>query len=92
MPVVDRDLAFVMPRELQAAQIESEIRKTGGELLREVRAFDVFEGGNLQAGQKSVAFRLLFQSQDATLEDKIVSELCDKIVNAVGQKFSITLR
>ena len=92
MPVVDRDLAFVMPRELQAAQVESEIRKVGGELLREVRAFDVFEGGNLEAGQKSVAFRLLFQSQNATLEDKTVNELRDKIVNALAQKFSIALR
>lgn len=91
-PIVDRDLAFVMPRELEAAAVEGEIRKAAGELLREVRVFDVFEGGNLSAGQKSVAFRLLFQARDATLEDKVVNELRDKVVNAVSQKLGVSLR
>jgi phenylalanyl-tRNA synthetase beta chain len=91
-PIVDRDIAFVMPRELEAAAVESEIRKTGGDLLREVRVFDVFEGGSLQAGQKSVAFRLLFQSKDATLDDKLINELRDKVVNAVSQKLGVSIR
>ena len=91
-PAVDRDLAFAMPLELEVAEVEAEIRKAAGELLREVRVFDVFEGGNLAPGQRSVAFRLLFQSRESTLEDQTINELRDKVVNAVSQKFSITLR
>jgi phenylalanyl-tRNA synthetase beta chain len=91
-PVVDRDIAFVMPRELEAAAVEGEIRKAAGELLREVRVFDVFEGGSLPAGQKSVAFRLLFQAKNSTLEDQAVNELRDKVVGAVSQKFGVSIR
>jgi phenylalanyl-tRNA synthetase beta chain len=57
-----------------------------------VTVFDVFEGGNLQPGQRSVAFRLLFQSPDATLEDQTINELRDKVVKAVESKFAVTLR
>lgn len=91
-PAVDRDIAFVMPKELEAASVESEIKKAAGELLREVRVFDVFEGGQLQSGQKSVAFRLLFQAKDSTLEDQAVNELRDRIVGSVSQKFGIAIR
>jgi phenylalanyl-tRNA synthetase beta chain len=91
-PAVDRDLAFVMPSDLLAADVEAEIRKVAGPLLRDVTVFDVFEGGNLEAGHKSVAFRLIFQSRDTTLEDQAVNELRDKVVQAVCQKFAITLR
>ncbi len=92
MPFVDRDIALLMPKELAAGAVETEIRKAGGELLKEVRVFDIFEGGSLQAGQKSVAFRMIFQAQDATLEDAKVNELRDKIVNAVSQKFGVSIR
>jgi phenylalanyl-tRNA synthetase beta chain len=91
-PVVDRDIAFVMPRELEAAAVDGEIRKAAGELLREVRVFDVFEGGSLPTGQKSVAFRLLFQAKNSTLEDQAVNELRDKVVAAVSQKFGVSIR
>lgn len=91
-PVVDRDIALVMPKELEAASVEAEIKKAAGELLREVRVFDVFEGGNLESGQKSVAFRLLFQAKDATLEDQAVNELRDRVVGIVSQKFGISIR
>jgi phenylalanyl-tRNA synthetase beta chain len=92
MPAVDRDIALLMPKSLAAATVEAEIRKVGGELMRDARVFDVFEGGSLAPDQKSVAFRLLFQAQDATLEDQKVNELRDKVVAAVSQKFGVSLR
>ncbi|MES2964033.1 MAG: phenylalanine--tRNA ligase subunit beta [Bdellovibrionota bacterium] len=92
MPSVDRDLAFVMPKELAVGDVESEIRKAGGELLKDIRVFDVFEGASLGAGLRSVAFRLLFQSADTTLEDQAVNDIRDKVVGAVSEKFKITLR
>ena len=91
-PIVDRDIAFVMPKDLEASAVEAEIKKAGGDLLREIRVFDVFEGGTLATGQKSVAFRLLFQAKDATLQDQVVNELRDKVVNAVSQKLGVSIR
>lgn len=92
MPAMDRDIALLMPKDLPASDVEAEIRKNGGELLREVRVFDVFEGGNLQAGQRSVAFRMIFQAQEATLEDQTINEVRDKVVKALQQKFGISIR
>jgi phenylalanyl-tRNA synthetase beta chain len=92
MPAVDRDLAFVMPKELAVQEIEAEMRKVGGELLKDVRVFDVYEGTGMQPGQRSVAFRLLFQSKDATLEDAQINAVRDSIVKAASEKFGISLR
>ena len=92
MPAVDRDIALQMPKDLPAATVETEIKKAAGELLREVRVFDVFEGGSLPPDQRSVAFRLVFQSKDTTLEDQKVNELRDKVVQTVTEKFGITVR
>jgi phenylalanyl-tRNA synthetase beta chain len=92
MPVVDRDLAFVIPRDLAVSDLQDEMKKTGGSLLVDVSVFDVFEGGSLEAGQRSVAFRLLFQSPDATLEDAQMNELRDRIVASVTAKFGVMLR
>ncbi|MEK7356808.1 MAG: phenylalanine--tRNA ligase subunit beta, partial [Bdellovibrionota bacterium] len=93
MPTVDRDLAFVMPKELAVGDVEAEIRKTAGELLKDIRVFDVFEGASLGSpGLRSVAFRLLFQSAETTLEDQMVNELRDKVVGAIAEKFKIALR
>jgi phenylalanyl-tRNA synthetase beta chain len=92
MPTVDRDLAFMMPKDLAVQDVESEMRKVGGELLRDVRVFDVYEGAGLHPGQRSVAFRLLFQSKEATLEDAHVNDLRDRVVKAATEKFGIALR
>ncbi len=92
MPAVDRDIALQMPKSLPAAEVEAEIKKAAGELLREVRVFDVFEGGSLPPDQRSVAFRMVFQAKDTTLEDQKVNELRDKVVKAVTEKFGITVR
>lgn len=92
MPAVDRDIAVIMPKDLPAAAVELEIRKTAGDLLRSVRVFDVFEGGSLAAGSRSVAFRMLFQAQDATLEDQKINDLRDKVVAAIKTKFGVSIR
>ena len=91
-PAVDRDLAFVIPKNLPIADIENVIRQSAGNLLQSVSVFDVFSGGQLAEHERSVAFRLVFQDLETTLEDARVNELRDKVINAVTQKFSIALR
>lgn len=91
-PAVDRDIAFQMPKALAAAEVEGVMRKTAGELLQDVRVFDVFEGGSLSPGQKSVAFRLIFQDLKGTLEDAQINGLRDQVVKAVSEKFQVSVR
>jgi phenylalanyl-tRNA synthetase beta chain len=91
-PAVERDVAFVTPKGLAAAAIEAEIRREAGALLLDARVFDVYEGAPLAEGERSVAFRLVFQDLDKTLEDGPVNEQRDRIVDACRRKFAITLR
>jgi phenylalanyl-tRNA synthetase beta chain len=91
-PFVDRDLSFVMPKDLPAAQVEAVIKQNAGPLLKEIKIVDVFTGGNLKENEQSVSFRLLFQDSSLSLEDAQVNEVRDKIVAAISQKFQIGLR
>lgn len=90
-PAVRRDLAFVAERTLPAAAMAAEIRARGGELLQELRIFDVFEDAALE-GRRSVAFALVLQDREATLEDARVERICEDIVAAMANKFQAVLR
>lgn len=91
-PMVDRDLSLVMPLDLAVSDVESVIKQTAGNLLKNIQVVDVFKGGNLKPDQRSVSIRLQFQDQEISLEDKQINELRDKIVQTLNQKYSIQLR
>lgn len=91
-PSVERDLAFVMPQELESGKVLAEILKAGGATLKSAWVFDVFTGDPLKAGEKSVAFRMVFQDAEKTLKDEDLKALDKKIVDAINQKFSISIR
>lgn len=91
-PSVERDVAFVMPEILEAGKVQAEILKAGGQTLKSVKVFDVFTGDPLKAGEKSVAFRMIFQDAEKTLKDEDLKALDKKIIDAINQKFSISVR
>ncbi len=91
-PFVDRDLALVVDKEISSGEIESAISKAGGSLLQEIHVFDVFEGGNIEPGMRSIAFRLVYQDTDGTLTDEVVNALQEKIIAAVAKKFGAQVR
>jgi len=61
-------------------------------LIKKIRIFDVFQGGNIEKNKKSIALNLLIQSQDKTLNDKEIDELSDKIIQTMQKSFDATLR
>ncbi|MGH2571341.1 MAG: phenylalanine--tRNA ligase subunit beta, partial [bacterium] len=79
-PGVVRDLAFVVPRARRHAEVEAELRGAGGDLLAELRLFDVYEGPPLDEGEKSLAYTLVFRSQDRSLTNEEVDERVDTLV------------
>ena len=91
-PSVQRDLALVMTKSLKVGEISKEIRKEAGPYLQQIDVFDVYEGDKLEAGQKSVAFRLTYQDKKDTLRDQAVNESTQKILAHLQQKFQITVR
>ncbi|MCB9437427.1 MAG: phenylalanine--tRNA ligase subunit beta [Anaerolineales bacterium] len=80
-PPVYRDVAVVVDEDRTAAEIADLIWQSGGELLREVRLFDVYRGQPIAEGQKSLAYALTFQTDIETLNDKAVNRIQKDIVN-----------
>jgi phenylalanyl-tRNA synthetase beta chain len=78
-PAALRDIAVVVPEEVPAGRVAAEIRAAGGDLLRGVRLFDLYHGGSIPAGHKSLAYALTYQAPDRTLTDKEVDKAHKKI-------------
>ncbi len=91
-PVVRRDISMIFPEDLEAERIEVAVREVGGELLKDMRIVDVFHGGALEPGKKSIAMSIEFQSDSATLTQSEISALQDAIINALEQTFGGELR
>jgi phenylalanyl-tRNA synthetase beta chain len=91
-PASKRDLAVIVPAGAHHADLEDAIRAAGGSELDEIRLFDVFEGGPIGVGKKSMAYALKFRSPDRTLSDREVDGLVDAIVRTLQTKFGATLR
>ena len=91
-PSVLQDLAFAVDEDVPAAVLADAIRETGGALLREVRVFDEYRGEQIDAGKRSLAFRVAFGSPERTLTDEEVAPVRAAIVEALGQQFGAVLR
>jgi len=82
-PPVYRDIALIVDGNRPAAEVESLLWQHGGEWLRSVTLFDVYEGAPIADGKKSLAYALVFQTDEETLSDKKVNKLFKKIVSAL---------
>lgn len=91
-PAVTRDLSLVLPKALPVGEVMSVMKEAAGDLLTNVSVFDVFEGGNLQASQKSISFRLRFQDKAATLQDEVIQGRMTQVLDSVKQKWGLTTR
>ncbi len=90
-PAVERDLALLCDEQLPAAEIEETIRAAGGKLLERVTLFDVYQGAQIAAGQKSVAYSLTFRSAEGTLSDADIDPAMNRIMRRLTEK-GCTLR
>ncbi len=91
-PSVYRDIALVVADDLPAATVQQLIAQTGGQLLADIRLFDLYRGEQLPAGKKSLAYALTFQASDRTLTDEEVNKLRDKIVRRLEREVGAQLR
>ncbi len=66
-PVVKEDVALVVAADVAAASVRDALREGGGELLEDVRLFDVYTGEQVGEGRKSLAFALRMRAPDRTL-------------------------
>ena len=82
---------MVMKKEILVGEVEEVIRKNGGKLLEDCTLFDVYEGDQIEAGHKSVAYSISFRAADHTLEEKEITTVMDKILKGL-ENMGIELR
>ena len=91
-PAVKRDLALLLEKNVQFAEIEKIVTESERKLLKDVALFDVYEGKNLPAGKKSYAVSFYLQDEGKTLNDKQIDAIMKKIQTNLEQKLGAQLR
>lgn len=91
-PSIEVDLAIVVGEDEKNQNIEEEIVKSGGDILKEIRLFDVYRGKQIEPGKKSMAYSLVFREEKRTLKDREVEIVVQKILENLRRKFGARLR
>ncbi len=91
-PAVSRDLALLIDKNIEFAQIEQIARQSEKKLLKKVELFDVYEGKNLPEGKKSYAVNFILQDEEKTLNDKQIDAIMNKLIANLKSKLNAELR
>lgn len=91
-PANRRDLALVVDQDVAAGDILDLTRKVGGNQLVGLNLFDVYQGQGISDGKKSLALSLVLQDTHRTLEEKEIADTVARIVTALSDEFSASLR
>jgi phenylalanyl-tRNA synthetase beta chain len=91
-PPIAVDVALVADAAVPAADIADTLHDGGGNLLENVRLFDVYTGEQVGAGRRSLAFRLRFRAPDRTLTSEEANEARDAAVALAEQRHAAVLR
>ena len=91
-PAVSRDLALLIDKSVEFAQIEQIAYQSERKLLKKVELFDVYEGKNLPEGKKSYAVNFILQDEQKTLNDKQIDAIMQKIILNLKKQLNAELR
>ncbi|WAC08865.1 MAG: phenylalanine--tRNA ligase subunit beta [Thermodesulfobacteriota bacterium] len=91
-PSVSRDSALIVDEGIECQTIVEAIVSAKVKYLQDIKVFDLYRGDPIPSGKKSLAFRMLFQSQDRSLTDEEVNVLFENILSHLKNKMEIELR
>jgi phenylalanyl-tRNA synthetase beta chain len=91
-PSVLEDLAVVVEESVLAEQVEAVIRRAAGDLLVDLRLFDLFRGAQVGEGRKSLAYALAYQAPDRTLTDDEVAKIRARVIEHLESELGAKLR
>jgi len=92
LPGVERDIAVVVPADTAAGLVEALIREHGDEHLRSVRLFDQYRGAPLADDEKSLAYRLRFESVEGAISESEVESAVERVVAVLSERLGAHLR
>ena len=91
-PAVRRDLALLIDQKTSYRELEEMAFSTERKLLKAVNLFDIYMGDKLEAGKKSYALSFTLQDEEATLNDKQIDAVMQKLIKNYTEKMGATLR
>ncbi|MEF8847118.1 MAG: phenylalanine--tRNA ligase subunit beta [Candidatus Paceibacterota bacterium] len=84
-PSAVRDLAVLVPQSVKVADLMNKINSVGGSLVRDIDLFDIYQGDELPTGKKNLAFHIIYQSEEKTLEAEEIDKLQEEIINTLEE-------
>jgi phenylalanyl-tRNA synthetase beta chain len=92
-PSVSRDMTFIVDQEIEVGAILAQMKLFAKKqsLIETYFLFDVFEGGSLKAGKKSLSFRVVYRSSSKTLTEKNIKKIHTHLSGSVLEKFKADL-
>ena len=91
-PAALQDMALVVDADIPAQTVAETLRAAGGDLLRHVELFDLYQGEQIPAGKKSLAYALTFQAEDRSLTEDEVLQLYQRIQEHAAATLGAELR
>lgn len=90
-PQMERDLAVIVDQDQPVGELVVKLKSLGGQLLKQITVFDIYQGKPIPEGKKSIAFSFCFQG-DRTLTDEEVNEVMTKCLAGLQQDFNAEIR
>ncbi len=91
-PAAGRDIALLVDKDTQVADLEKTIKKASGSILDSITLFDVYEGAQIPEGKKSVAYKIFFRASDRSLTTEEINKVFTKITKDLEYKNNAVLR
>ncbi|MDH5542834.1 MAG: phenylalanine--tRNA ligase subunit beta [Nitrospinota bacterium] len=91
-PGIKRDIALVVDEKEEVGGIVGTILETDSDRIKSCRLFDLYRGKQVEEGKKSLAFRLLFVDESATLTDEAGDKIVQEIMERLKEKHNAELR
>ncbi|MEE9573276.1 MAG: hypothetical protein V3W20_09525, partial [Candidatus Neomarinimicrobiota bacterium] len=91
-PTAERDLNFVLDRSVKIGEIADKIKNMGISQLKSITPTNLFHHESLGKNKRSIVYKLIFQDDTKTLEDKDVNSIIDEIISIVKVNYNAKLR
>jgi len=91
-PSVERDLAFLMPKDMSVKNVIELMQQTLKKYLVDVYVFDVYQGEHVSSENKSVAFRMILNDEASTLTNEDVDKLIKKVIHRCQFELKLEIR
>jgi len=91
-PVAKEDIALVLDAGIAASDVAAALKDGGGDMVESVRLFDVYQGPQVPAGQRSLAFSVRLRAEDHTLTGEEITQIRELMLAAAAQRCGAVLR